>query len=409
MRLSKLITVGASAAFILVVGMILNVAQLYWMAGVLLMLPAVGWLYAVLQARGVVLRRRMPAVGRVGETITVELEAANTAPLPKLQVWLVDSPPPSVAPEGRPLLPVHLPPMGRASAGYRARLLQRGRHRFGDVRLVSVDPLGLSLVAAPLEAPAEILVYPRVVPLPERCLPRGAGSQGFRDDLFTRRGEGATFHGVREYQPGDPLRRVHWRSSARWGRLTVVEFDDERSCDLVLALETRRGSPAGEGPENSFEYAVTVAASLASLAAECGYGVRLVAPGLDAAVGSGERGPEDLALIMETLAGVEAEADASLAETLPDQVGEMVNGADLVWITPLPGPETVATARSLVLAGFGVTVLGLERGSFGGEQCEAEEWEATAEQLARAGAGFACFHKQDPVARALELVWEGRG
>src|SRR5262245_59927889 len=275
MRLSKLTTVGASAAFILVVGMILNVAQLYWMAGVLLSLPAVGWAYAVLQSRGVILRRRLPPVGRVGETITVELEAENTAALPKLQVWLVDEPPPALAPEGRPLLPLHLPPLGKARAGYRVRLQQRGRHRFNGLRLVSVDPLGLSVVAAPMEAPAEILVYPRIVPLTERCLPSGAGSQGFRDDVFTRRGDGATFHGIREYQPGDPLRRVHWRSSARWGRLTVVEFDDERSCDLVLALETRRGSPAGEGPESSFEYGVTLAASLASLAAHCGYGARL--------------------------------------------------------------------------------------------------------------------------------------
>src|SRR5437016_13423600 len=94
------------------------------------------------------------------------------------------------------------------------------------------------------------------------------------------RGEGSEFYGIREYHPGDPLRRVHWRSSARMGRLAVVEYEHDVSVDLTLVLDARRGSDVGFGSETALEMAVTVAASLARLVLERGNRCRLAIPGV---------------------------------------------------------------------------------------------------------------------------------
>src|SRR5437764_4531158 len=136
MRASKLTTLLVASIFILVVGMMLNLSLLYWMAGILLSLPAVGWGYAVLQSKGITIRRRLPPVARVGESITVELEAQNTTALPKLQLWLVDALPPGMRPEARPEVALQLPPLSTMRGGYPVQLQRRGRVRLEDTRVV---------------------------------------------------------------------------------------------------------------------------------------------------------------------------------------------------------------------------------------------------------------------------------
>ena len=86
----------------------------------------------------------------------------------------------------------------------------------------------------------------------------------------------------------------------------MVEFEDERSHDLLLAVETASGSCAGEGIETSFEYGVTLAASLASLAIREGHSVSLLAPGYSAASFGALRGRSSLGDILEVLAGARA-------------------------------------------------------------------------------------------------------
>jgi uncharacterized protein (DUF58 family) len=404
MRLTKLTTVIAASMFIMVVGTILNLGQLYWMAGILLSLPGVGWLYSLLQSRGIAVRRRLPATGRVGEWITVELEARNSTLLPKLHLWLLDSVPPSTLPEANSQLPLHLPPHGSDRGSYSLRLERRGCHQLGPAHILSVDPLGLSAVSVGAPGTSEILVYPRIVPLRPDCL-RLCGESGVAQTDQTRRhGEGASFYGIREYRPGDPLRRVHWRSSARLGHLAVVEFEDERASELVVAVETLKGTSVGDEIDSTFECAATVAASLAAAAAAQGHLIRLVAPGWSAWAPTAGRGPEALPSILETLARAEPNADRSLADEYPDIVTHARGGSTVVWITPVAGESTVEAARALIAARMDVVVLGLDAASWGERRRDPAEWSATADQLGRLRAGFALFHKGEPIQRVIESI-----
>jgi len=222
---SKKLTIYAAAGAIILVAWVLNVAQLYWMAGALVVLPQVTRLFGILEHRGVDVERLLPAAGHQGDAATVRLRVWNRLALPKLNLAVDDDLPAGLGRLEQEPVPVHLPPRGSDVAEYRLQLRRRGVHRLRGLSLVSEDALGLHQIATRLAVDSEIVVYPRVIELPPDYLPdRWGGGQTAALSSF-RRGEGCSFFGIREYRPGDPLRHVHWRSAARLGRLSHPHQD----------------------------------------------------------------------------------------------------------------------------------------------------------------------------------------
>ncbi len=78
-----------------------------------------------------------------------------------------------------------------------------------------------------------------------------------------RIGHAATFFGTREYRPGDNLRRVHWPSTLRWGRMILKEFEQDTNLEVTCFLDLNRASLRGVGRGSNVEQAVRIAASLA--------------------------------------------------------------------------------------------------------------------------------------------------
>src|SRR5262249_8469532 len=118
----------------------------------------------------------------------------------------------------------------------------------GPVRLLHPPPPG----RAPPAAATEPRSY---FPLPSRDLPGGAPTHA---SSFN---SSAQASGVRDYAPGDPVNRVHWRSTARLGRLIVKEVEHEPTADLWLALDLDAEPQRGTGPAPTEEAAVTAPAS----------------------------------------------------------------------------------------------------------------------------------------------------
>lgn len=138
---------------------------------------------------------------------------------------------------------------------------RRGLLRLVNLRVELPDPLGLfqRLRAVANEA-GEILVIPKRYKLPPLDL---SGPSEFKvggDTASTVRGEGGEFMGLREYRPGDSLRKIHWKAWARTGQPIVKEFEEIRFPRYGLVLDT---SLDESGPE-LFEEAVSVAASFVS-------------------------------------------------------------------------------------------------------------------------------------------------
>jgi len=157
-------------------------------------------------------------------------------------------------------------PVGQSAALQYTFQAGRARYTWNDLRAVVSDPLGLVETKLNLPAAAQVQVLPELqkfhpFPLkPQHTLP-SAGSIPARLG-----GSGTEFWGVREYHPGDPLRRLDWRRTARHPhQFFTREFEQEQIADIGLVLDGRQKINLGEGENSLFEHTVRAAASLAEV------------------------------------------------------------------------------------------------------------------------------------------------
>lgn len=155
-----------------------------------------------------------------------------------------------------------VPPLsarGRARIKVRLTPLRRGVLSFRETSIARPDPLGIYLGSVSISDPGSLLVLPRRHALPPLDLPGTRRYQRGGLALASRVGDAEEFVGLREYRPGDALKRIHWRSFAKAGSPIVKEYQDEFFVRHALVLDTF----AGEGDDETFEAAVSVAASFA--------------------------------------------------------------------------------------------------------------------------------------------------
>ena len=134
---------------------------------------------------------------------------------------------------------------------------RRGRIEFSGLTLGRPDPLGLVKGLARVPLAGRVIALPRRYRLPEIALPGRRKFQPGGVSLAASVGDSEEFLALRDYRPGDPLQRVHWKSYARTGKPVVKEYQDEFFERHALVLDT--GSSRGE--DAAFEDAVALAAS----------------------------------------------------------------------------------------------------------------------------------------------------
>ncbi len=155
-----------------------------------------------------------------------------------------------------------LPPLPPGDAGeVRVALTphRRGRLELRGVTLARRDPFGLVNALSTIPLPQSLLVLPRRYAMPGLALPGTRKYQPGGVALANHVGDSEEFAALRDYRPGDPVRRVHWKSLARAGRPVVKEYQDEFFVRHALVLDTF----AEADPSEAFEEAVSVAASVA--------------------------------------------------------------------------------------------------------------------------------------------------
>jgi len=169
-------------------------------------------------------------------------------------------------------------PGARAETAYRFTPERRGLHKFAQLEIATRSPFGLFEKARPFDAPAELIVFPRPVE-PPPFAQRAAGSEGERPQQ--RVGLGLEVHGLRDHRAGEDARGIHWRSSARAGKLLSVEREEERRRRVCIVCDARglSGIPLETLIEN--------AAALFTRALDEGAEVALALPGATLPPGSG--------------------------------------------------------------------------------------------------------------------------
>lgn len=193
----------------------------------------------------------------------------------------------------------------------------RGIHRFDPVTISTTFPFGIVLKSVTVTAPDELLVLPRVVDLPPSLLLSGGGRGRTETERHDRRGLGLEFFAIREYQPGDPMRRIAWKQSARSGGLRTREFASPVAASILIDLaldpapEPSSKRSDRDETESESESAITLAASLATLASRCSIGAGLRVPQLGIDI-EPSQSQERTSAILEALARIDL-SDARLA------------------------------------------------------------------------------------------------
>ena len=166
-------------------------------------------------------------------------------------------------------------PSGTRELNYQIRSDTRGKFTIGPLRVRVADAFGLVEISRSFSTTSTLVVTPKIVPLPRAAAPGswlGEGDGGMRTISAIGEDDAAP----RAYQDGDDLRRVHWRSTARYGELMVRREEHQWRNSASVFLDTRRGAHSGSGASASFEFAVSAAASIGAHLAEEGFRARLV-------------------------------------------------------------------------------------------------------------------------------------
>ena len=199
---------------------------------------------------------RVPA----GQTATVTLRLENVSRVPTGLLLAEDTVPYALGTRPRYVLD-KIERNGSRELTYALRSDLRGKFEIGPLQLRAADSFGLVEMTRSLSGRTSFVVTPRVVRLARTVISRSwAGDGDGRARLSSTAGEDDVI--PRAYRDGDELRRVHWRSTARYGELMVRREEQRWRNKATIFLDSRSRVHAGSGAASSFEMAVSAAASL---------------------------------------------------------------------------------------------------------------------------------------------------
>jgi uncharacterized protein (DUF58 family) len=261
----------------------------------------------------------------------------------------------------------HLSSYERVNWPLEFRALERGYYRLGPARLNSGDLFGLFPAERNDKQEDGVIIYPRVFTLPELGLPseRPFGERKGRQRIFEDPGRIA---GIREYRPGDPMRRIDWKASARLQGLQSKVYEPSSTLHMLLAVNVHTLAHSWEGyvPEY-LERILSVAASVATYGFDAGYAIGLTANGSYPSSDRPMRIPvgrrsEQLMRVLEALAVIGPLTLTPLETILDRESQAFPYGATLVCVTSRMDEPLAAALSRIAHAGHIVTVLSLAEG-----------------------------------------------
>ena len=304
-----------------------NLTVSYHVFGFTLALLLVAAAGALLQRGRYTVARKLPRVVTAGEPFHYRVTVGNLANAPRDGLALIDEladPRPALAVfrarhraptyrawkrllrnknpcEIKELQLPEIAPRSSVEVTVQGFAQHRGNQHFRGATVARADPLGLVRGLSLHDAPGNLLVLPQRYALPPISLPGSRRHQPGGVALATGIGDSEEFVGLRDYRPGDPLQRIHWKSYARAGEPVVREYQDEYFERHALILDTFGGARQAA----AFEDAVSVAASLAYTVntQECLLDLMFV--GAESYCYTAGRGQLSAGSLMEVLAGVQ--------------------------------------------------------------------------------------------------------
>jgi uncharacterized protein (DUF58 family) len=229
-------------------------------------------------------------------------------------------------------------PAGQERTGtYRGRLFERGKYQLGPVRISTQFPFGLFSRTISVLEEDTLYVYPRLGRLTRNWLERHRRALAGADRRERRPGPEGDFYGVREWRSGDSLRYVHWRSSARTGKLVVRQFEQPRNRDVAILLDVWQPEKPSAGDRENVELAVSFAATvLSDLCRRSGSKVHLATYNAKPHCLGGPASSALLQDMMKILAVLESRSDDNLPALVDHVLNQIASGTEIILVSTRP-------------------------------------------------------------------------
>jgi uncharacterized repeat protein (TIGR01451 family) len=340
----------------------------------------------------------------IGDKVAVEVTVRNAGKLPVPWVLLEDLLPGNALNQRAPRLKIKgkrlqlsmIGGSGEVAVRYQITCRMRGYYQLGPLVMESGDLFGLHRRYRVDAAPTYLLVYPRIVPLLgyELASRRPIGDIRMTHRLYE---DPTRIAGIRAYEAGDPLNRVHWRATARAGTLQSKLYEPSSLSGATILLDFHEAAWPRSGEPMRSELAVTTAISLANAVYELGQQVGLVTNGRDAVErikldqsghvpGVGQdftsrqearnepamraeserlrplvvetrRGVEQLQRIRETLARVELSDGMTYPQLILEAIGRLPRDATVIAVLGDVPMDIALSLGNLRRRGFAVTAV----------------------------------------------------
>lgn len=251
------------------------------------------------------------------------------------------------------------------------RALRRGLYSLGPMTVRTGDPFGIFVAEFAFDQASTVVVYPPISVMPDFRIPTGSFFGSSRSNIRSPQVT-TDASSVRQFVPGDEMKRIHWLSTARNRTLMVKEFDVEPAASVWVVLDMQRSVQCGSGDESTEEYAVKIASALAYQQVRDGKSVGLSAFGRERLLVDPQKGTRQLWRVLEHLATVSATGSAGFAEFLSEMAPAFGKGVSLVAITPSADPSWVSSLLHLRGRGLFPSAVLLDGASFGGDASNEE-------------------------------------
>jgi uncharacterized protein (DUF58 family) len=365
-----------AAAVILVLALATRNSLIFSMALILSLLGLVVWLWSRYCLTEVTYRRQF-GVERLffGEKTDLRLEVTNAKPMPLAWLRCEDDIPIALklTPDerARHYLPTRRVLVNLFSLGLYQRVIrrytvtgtQRGAWRFGPVQLVCGDIFGFRSQHKEIPETNLLLVYPRLYTLPELGLD---ARHPFGDYQSLNRliDDPLRVSGVREYLPGDNIRHIHWKATARRQELQTKLFEPSASRPLAIFINIRTFNHRFEGIDPALrEFAISAGASISRWAQMRGdaFGVfanSMMYEGRRVRILPGAH-PRQLTRVLEALAYCVGVPHTTIERILQQEADHLRHGTSIVLISATLSDSLSRALADLQRRGFVVTLLGI--------------------------------------------------
>jgi uncharacterized protein (DUF58 family) len=361
----------AAGGAAMVCGLAIPEPDLVRVGALLVILPAVSALIARRSRYRLSCSRRLdPPRVPASQPTVVTARVENISRLRTAVLLAEDVTPSSLGSRPRFVLD-EIEPGGSRELSYQIRSHIRGKFTIGPLRVRVADAFGLVEISRSFSMTSTLVVTPTIIPLPRAAAPSswlGEGDGGMRTISAIGEDDAAP----RAYQNGDGLRRVHWRSTARYGELMVRREEHQWRNSASVFLDTRRCAHSGSGPSATFEFAVSAAASIGAHLTGEGFRARLITE-------AGEIAPR-----------------GTFQDTLLDMLAVITPSRDVSFA---PGTSALASAGGQLIA-----VVGRLSAADASQLAASRRGNAPAMALLLAVSGWVSDAVPDDVARAAEIL-----